>query len=337
MLTGIDVSHYDPDLDYAQAHAEGAAFIVHKASEGRSTDPTYGRRAPAIRASGAVPGAYHFLRSSPSAAEQVDHFLSVIGDPAGLLIQLDWEISGSDLAPISVARAWVAEWRRRTGDHPVLIYLPRWVWADHLGSPPGLATLGQLWASRYLAEPPATVSLADAARVPAAWWAGYGGWSRPAVLQFAGEAGRIAGAATADLNLFDGTLADLAALARIPFLEEEDVPQQLAGEVKSGFGSTNATVIVIPPVEGGTAQWGPAWLSLGSDFGDARVRVAVHNGHTWAVWQDEKAAEVKAAGDRWVLALPAGAGKVSLMREPRSDGDTADAVPLAWCVEYAAR
>lgn len=212
MLAGIDISHYQPPMNYTQAHMEGAAFIVHKATEGGGTDPTYAARAASIRASGAVPGAYHFLRSSPSAAEQVDHFLSVIGDPAGLLIQLDWELSGSDLAPISMARAWMAEWNRRTNNHAVLIYLPHWVWADHLGSPPGLNTLGPLWASRYLAEPPAVLTLASANQVPASWWAGYGGWSRPAVLQYAGEAGRIAGVSGADLNLFDGTLADLQAL-----------------------------------------------------------------------------------------------------------------------------
>jgi GH25 family lysozyme M1 (1,4-beta-N-acetylmuramidase) len=219
MLTGIDVSHFDPDLDYKRAHAEGAAFIVHKATEGAGTDPTYARRAPAIRASGAVPGAYHFLRSSPSAAAQVDHFLSVIGDPAGLLIQLDWELSGSDLAPISVARAWVAEFHRRTSDHPVLIYLPHWVWADHLGSPPGLSTLGPLWASHYLAG--SALTLADGARIPASWWAGYGGWPAPTVLQYAGEAGRIAGTGPADLNVFPGDLADLHRLAGNPTQEDD--------------------------------------------------------------------------------------------------------------------
>src|SRR5690349_13376858 len=83
MLLGIDISHHNPDLDYARAHAEGAAFIVHKATEGSAPDPTYARRAAAIRASGAVPGAYHFLRSTASAAAQVQHFLDVIGDPAG--------------------------------------------------------------------------------------------------------------------------------------------------------------------------------------------------------------------------------------------------------------
>src|SRR5690242_10113161 len=222
MLYGIDVSHYDPDIPWLLAHAAGAAFIVHKATEGTSTDPKFAARIGAIKASGAVPGAYHFLRSTPSAAQQVQHFLDVIGDPAGLLIQLDWEISGSDLAPVSMARAWVAEFHRRTNNHPVLVYLPRWVWADHLGSPSGLGDLGPLWASHYL--PDSTLTLADAARVPASWWAGYGGWPQPRIVQYAGEAGRIAGAGPADLDVTDLTLADLHRLAGNP-TQEDDMPE----------------------------------------------------------------------------------------------------------------
>jgi GH25 family lysozyme M1 (1,4-beta-N-acetylmuramidase) len=262
MLAGIDVSHFDPDLDYKRAHAEGAAFIVHKASEGTGTDPTYARRAPAIRASGAVPGAYHFLRSSPSAAEQVAHFLSVIGDPAGLLVQLDWELSGSDLAPVSMARAWVAEWHARTGGHPVLIYLPHWVWADHLGSPGGLSGLGPLWASHYLSG--SSLTFADAGRIPASWWAGYGGWSRPAILQYAGEAGRVAGSGPADLNVFDGTLADLHLLAE-------------TGAAMADYGSLG------PP------QDVPTWISDHPDILSADIHAAIMHGVSgWgdgsAVW-----------------------------------------------------
>jgi GH25 family lysozyme M1 (1,4-beta-N-acetylmuramidase) len=344
MLTGIDVSHYDPDLDYARAHREGAAFIVHKASEGTSTDPAYTRRAPAIRTSGAVPGAYHFLRSSPSAAEQVAHFLSVIGDPAGLLIQLDWEISGSDLAPISMARAWVAEWRRRTGDHPVLVYLPRWVWADHLGSPPGLSTLGPLWASRYLAEPPATASIADAARVPTTWWAGYGGWPAPTVLQYAGEAGRIAGTGPADLNLFDGTLADLAVLARTPTPPEDDMPFSCTNhQIPAGFAfdatqklADRSRVLVLGVPLGGLTGLTRGWLSLSADFGQALIRVAVGgrtpDGHAaWAV----QLVAVEAGKTRIPIGLPSTCDKVSVGRVPLTDTDADFSTPVTATLELS--
>lgn len=240
MLRGIDISHYQPPMNYTQARLEGAEFIVHKATEGGSTDPTFVLRIGAIKASGAVPGAYHFLRSTPSAVAQVAHFLDVIGDPTGLLIQLDWELSGTDLAPVSMARAWVNEWNVRTGNHPVLIYLPHWVWADHLGSPGGLNTLGPLWASHYLAAPPTVLTLASASQVPASWWAGYGGWTRPTVLQYAGEAGRIAGISGADLNLFDGTLADLQALTEGGDMAFDDTDKERLRQVWAVLGDAYA-------------------------------------------------------------------------------------------------
>jgi hypothetical protein len=132
-----------------------------------------------------------------------------------------------------MARAWVAEFHARTGGHPVLIYLPHWVWADHLGSPGGLSGLGPLWASHYL--PGSTLSLADAARVPASWWAGYGGWPRADIVQYAGEAGRIAGTGPADLNVTDLTLADLHALAGNPTQEDNDMTPDQADQLNQLF------------------------------------------------------------------------------------------------------
>lgn len=340
MLTGIDVSHHDPDLDYARAHAEGAAFIVHKATEGTTLDdPAFGRRIGAIRASGAIPGAYHFLRSAPSAAEQVAHFLSVIGDPAGLLIQLDWELSGTDLAPISMARAWIAEWNRRTNNHPVLVYLPHWVWADHLGSPPGLASLGPLWASRYVATPPATASLADAARVPAGWWAGYGGWPAPAVLQYAGEAGRIAGSGPADLNVFDGELADLRYLAVIPNPTPEDdmpftctnyqLPPAFAFGPDGKLAAANAVRVLGVPL-GGLTGLTKGWLSLSADFSEqdaagalvpstVRIACSTRTPDNRAAW-NVQLVELDSSAARRVVNLPAGCDKVSVGRVDTHNG-----------------
>lgn len=261
VLYGIDISHYTPTMDYARARAEGAAFIVHKASEGTSTDPTFTARWPAIRTSGAIPGAYHFLRSTPDAATQVNHFLSVIGDPTGLLIQLDWEPSGNDLAPISMARAWVTEWHRRTAGHPVLIYLPHWVWTDHLGAVGGLADLGPLWASHYLTG--TTLTLTDATRIPATWWNGYAGWDTPRIVQYAGETGHIAGVAQVDLNAFNGTTEDLHAL--------------IGGDTMADYGSLG------PPKDI------PGWISDHPDILAADVHAAIMHGVSgWgdgsAVW-----------------------------------------------------
>jgi GH25 family lysozyme M1 (1,4-beta-N-acetylmuramidase) len=328
VLTGIDVSHFDPDLDYQRAHAEGAAFIVHKATEGTSTDPTYARRAPAIRASGAVPGAYHFLRSAPSAAAQVDHFLDVIGDPTGMLVQLDWELSGSDLAPVSMARAWVTEWHRRTDNHPVLIYLPHWVWADHLGSPGGLNSLGPLWASHYLPEK--TLTFADASRVPSAWWAGYGGWSRPKILQYAGEAGRIASSGPADLNIFDGTLTDLRALARAagnPTSTTTQEDDDMNGQLLAGQR------VVLPARVDGRQRLRDLVVAYNGDGNPIPVRICEHDASRGG-WQADVHVELTDNGNLFERVLADHVDKLTVERADDPDGPAADA-PLTYRLVYA--
>jgi GH25 family lysozyme M1 (1,4-beta-N-acetylmuramidase) len=210
-LFGLDIARYQPAMDYARCHAEGAAFILHKATEGTSYAyaSLYQQRIPAIKASGAVPGAYHFLRQADPVG-QVHYFLDIIGDPTGMLIQLDWETAANGEKPnASAARAWVNEWNAQTSGHPVLIYCPKWFWAE-IGSPGGLGDLGPLWASHYLSATSGALA-ALAALVPASWWSGYAGWSRPTVLQYT-SSGQIAGVPNIDFNIFDGSLADLEAL-----------------------------------------------------------------------------------------------------------------------------
>jgi hypothetical protein len=215
-----------------------------------------------------IGGAYHFLRSGPSARDQVSHFLDVIGDPTGLLVQLDWEISEGDLAPPSVARAWVNEWNRRTNGHPALIYLPHWVWADHLGSPSGLSDMGPLWASHYITTPGPLAPLA--LRVPGQWWNGYDGWARPKILQFT-DVGQVAGVSSVDFNAFDGTLLELQALTGLePTTREDDV---LGGELSKD------TVVPV------------------YDFGDGRVQ---HVALTGAFIGDGKKATVRFVQHSWV-------------------------------------
>jgi GH25 family lysozyme M1 (1,4-beta-N-acetylmuramidase) len=196
-------------MDYSRARAEGAAFILHKATQGTSYAYTglYQRRIAAIRASGVVPGAGHFLSTSDPRG-QAHYFLDVIGDPNGLLVQLDWEPDGSDRPSPSVARAWVEEFHAQTGGHPVLMYYPHWFWEEQ-GSPGGLADLGPLWASHYVSGSGSLGQLAG--KVPGSWWSGYAGWSRPKILQYT-ETGRVAGVSNVDFNIFDGTLAELDAL-----------------------------------------------------------------------------------------------------------------------------
>jgi hypothetical protein len=109
------------------------------------------------------------------------------------------------------------------------------------------------------------------------------------------------------------------------------MPAFATGEIKPGAGAV--TVVCPPPAGIGSAGWGNVWFSLGSDFGDAHVRVAVFtHGVGWRdIYQDVL---VPRTGDRvnpFGGPLPTGVQKISVTREANPD------VPLAYLIEAAHR
>lgn len=112
---------------------------------------------------------------------------------------------------------------------------------------------------------------------------------------------------------------------------EDDMPTFATGEVTPGDGAV--TMACPPPANIGAAGWGNVWFSLGSDFGDAHVRVAirVHGDASWRVIDDVL---VPAAGERvnpFGGPLPTGVQKISIVRKANPD------VPLAYLIEATHR
>lgn len=119
----------------------------------------------------------------------------------------------------------------------------------------------------------------------------------------------------------------------VPSTDPKDdlMPAFATGEIKPGAGAV--TVVCPPPANLGTAGWGNVWFSLGCDFGDADVRVAVHtHGSGWS--EIDKDIHVTAAGDRVNPhggPLPTGVQKISITRGANPD------VPMAYLIEAVHR
>jgi hypothetical protein len=113
--------------------------------------------------------------------------------------------------------------------------------------------------------------------------------------------------------------------------QEEDMPAFSEGQIKTGAGAV--TLITPPPANLGSAGWGNVWFSLGTDFQDASVRVAIHtHGAGWT--EIDKDVLVTHAGDRVNPhggPLPTGVQKISVTR-----GDNPDA-PMGYLIEATAR
>lgn len=206
MLTGPDVSHHQGAIDWAKVRGAGHTFGWCKATEGTGfVDSRFQANWRAMAAAGLVRGAYHFLRAESDGRAQARHFLDVVGDLDGSMACLDVETSASGTNPTGAhARAFVDEFRARTGGHPIVIYTGRWYWRDRIGNPAG-ADLGPLWHSAYSASPGAI----------------YGGWPAFTFWQHtsSGSCPGVAGAC--DLNRFYGDTAALAALTGHP--QEDDM------------------------------------------------------------------------------------------------------------------
>jgi lysozyme len=197
-VQGVDVSHHQGRINWAELRGRRAQFAYIKASEGAAfRDPRFAENWSAALAAGVVPGAYHFFTLCTTGEEQAANFLSVVAaavDASSLPPAVDLEFGGNCERRPSTAefRAELSRFlvlvEKRLGCRPVL-YVTRefypYVAGGFLSHP--------LWVRDIFMRP----RLED---------------GRPwRIWQFANR-GTLAGVATfIDLNVFDGSTEDFAA------------------------------------------------------------------------------------------------------------------------------
>lgn len=203
MIYGVDVSAYQPGFDFAAARRDGMDFAIIKATEGTGWRSSYYRDQVArARAAGLLVAAYHYVRGN-DVAGQLTNIRAMV--TPGTPVILDVEDGAGSLQSIRDLNAAV----QRAGYRTPLIYIPRWYWQGHMGSP-SLAGLPPLWHSRYpdnVVRRVAGFNLNDPA-----YWPSFGGLST-VIAQFTSS---LAVAnypnGSIDGNAYRGTRSDLAAL-----------------------------------------------------------------------------------------------------------------------------
>ncbi|MFJ8208084.1 hypothetical protein [Streptomyces sp. NPDC096033] len=103
------------------------------------------------------------------------------------------------------------------------------------------------------------------------------------------------------------------------------------GEIRPGFqadDTANATMILLPPQNGGAVGWGSVYLSFGCDFGDVTLRTAVWGNGSWRVGE----LKVTSAGGRVNLPIKDGDHKVSIGRIKSGPTDTGT-TPVGYMIE----
>jgi GH25 family lysozyme M1 (1,4-beta-N-acetylmuramidase) len=252
-VRGIDVSGYQPTVNWASVAAAGDHFAYVKATEGTSyTNPYFSSQYGGAKAAGLYAGAYAFARpDANNPVQQAQYFLSQAGfvrDGKTLPPMLDLEepYSGSGVTnmcwglqpPAMVAwiHAFVSTVEAVTAQ-PILIYTnPNW-WDPCTDS--STAFGGQL-----LNIPNWNTPLTSPTNLPT-------GWSKWTFWQYADS-----GSQPGDQDVFSGNLSQLAVLAK-PAVAPGTSPSVAGlrtGGYEIAYQSVNGTLVTIGTA--GYRSWG---------------------------------------------------------------------------------
>lgn len=199
-LIGIDVSHFQGAVNWAEVRGAGCAFAFAKATESTSiVDPEFATNWNGIKAAGLVRGAYHFFRAEQDGVAQATHFLQTVqletGDlPPVIDIELNDGVTGSRL--IAGVGNWIDTVAQATGMTP-LIYTNTPFWDEYMNDGFGKFPL---WLAHYTGAP-------TPEPLPHGW-TDWTFWQYSQSLTIPGVNGN------ADHNRFNGSQSDLQALTK---------------------------------------------------------------------------------------------------------------------------
>lgn len=217
LISGIDVSKWQPTVDWAKVAGAGQAFAFAKASQSTWTDALFTKHWAGIKAAGLLRGAYHFYAPDTPPLKQLETYLKALGDDLGDFPPvLDIEAKTDNPAQLAKdALVWLTEIEQRTGRKPI-IYTAAWYWNSGMfigGKYPEWAATYPLWVAAYpvAAGAPTLEEIAKGKYKPLLPKS----WTKAALWQYS-EKGRVDGVVTdgkpanTDLNVFDGTAEELA-------------------------------------------------------------------------------------------------------------------------------
>ena len=199
-VKGIDVSYYQPNIDWTKVRNDGVRYAFIRVSDGLGTiDTKFEQHWAGSRAAGILHGAYQYFRPSQDPIAQADLLLSKIGTPApdDLPPVIDVETT-SGLSASAVAtrvKQWIDHVEAAIGVRPI-IYTGFYFWRDQVGAPSFAAPYPR-WHAQYTS--------AACPNIPSPWTS----W---AFWQYT-DSGTVAGiSGGVDVNRFNGTMAELLAL-----------------------------------------------------------------------------------------------------------------------------
>ena len=194
-LTGIDVSKWQGTVNWQGVKQAGNVFAFARATYGSTeVDDRFSTNWQGMKAAGLVRGAYHFFVTADDPTAQANLFIKTVGslEPGDLPPVLDVEsASGTNSTIVADVQQWLDLVEQGLGRKPIIYTAPSF-WNENFkggfGSYP-------LWVGEYEVSSPKPVN----------------GWSTWTFWQYS-QTGSVAGISPVDLDYFNGSPADLAAL-----------------------------------------------------------------------------------------------------------------------------
>ena len=234
MIPGIDVSHWQNDIDWREVRRSGVRFAFIKATEfpdrkiSLFTDNKMAQNIKGATENGILWGAYHFFRTHIDPLTQAEAFCDTVGDFNCLPPVIDLEAAGSKGERLNhKVSQFLLEVKKITGRTP-LIYTSGGFWRSYMAnerrSHTDWARKYPLWIAHHTQQWPA----------PLYPWAGWEFW------QYS-DSGKLPGINTnVDLNWYNGSFDDLSR----KFTQE--YPRKIQSEVIQDYGEIQVNQ---PPYE----------------------------------------------------------------------------------------
>ncbi|KAI9297716.1 glycoside hydrolase family 25 protein [Neoconidiobolus thromboides FSU 785] len=199
---GIDVSGWQPNVNWNTVKANGVEFVYIKATESTNyKSPQFNSQYTGATNVGLIRGAYHFARpGSSSGAAQANYFVANgggwSGDGRTLPGALDLEAGCSGLSQAAMVN-WIRDfsntYHAKTSRYPVIYTTTSW-WQQCTGNNASFGNTNPLWIARWASSPGA---------LPA-------GWSFHTFWQYADS-----GPNPGDQDYFNGSSANLKKFASV--------------------------------------------------------------------------------------------------------------------------
>jgi lysozyme len=228
-ILGIDISHWQANIDFEKVKSENISFVIAKAGETwvktslATDDSKYARNAAECKKCGIPFGAYYYFHPKFGASDQARHFLKVVNENGGTDFPLVVDVEDNDGLPpatcANVLYSMLVYLERETGRRPI-IYTRNGFWVNQYGNP-AYSKDYKFWLAQYPLIDPITDPFKFTGKM-----AGTSPGVNPIIWQFT-EKMRLPGLPTLDGNFWLGTPEEFTELTQggsIP--TQPDIPEE---------------------------------------------------------------------------------------------------------------